>query len=199
MATVRPGGEHPAPADPVRRRRPRGATGRARGLRHPRPVLDAVHGPLDRHPAATAPGSTDSQTPSRPGRAPSASACEAYRELIVEARGRGRNAMAIWQDLVDHPSDRAAVVFGDPVACLSRALPQGLGDFMESTPLEAALPRHADGPNRIGVSGGRGHAPPRQLKATVCVENGWLGEAEMSYAGPNALARAVYCTPTAGR
>ena len=49
---------------------------------------------------------------------------------------------------------------------------------------------HADGPNRIGVSGGRGHAPPRQLKATVCVENGWLGEAEMSYAGPNALARA---------
>ena len=33
--------------------------------------------------------------------APSASACEPYRELIVEALGRGRNAMAIWQDLVD--------------------------------------------------------------------------------------------------
>ena len=28
------------------------------------------------------------------------------------------------------------------------------------------------------------------LKATVCVEAGWLGEAEISYAGPNALARA---------
>jgi transposase len=37
----------------------------------------------------------------RPGRAPSASACEPYRELIAEALGRGRNAMAIWQDLVD--------------------------------------------------------------------------------------------------
>src|SRR6266516_2589157 len=35
------------------------------------------------------------------GRAPSASACEPYRELIVDALGRGRNAMAIWQDLVD--------------------------------------------------------------------------------------------------
>ena len=37
----------------------------------------------------------------RPGRAPQASACEPYRELIVDALGRGRNAMAIWQDLVD--------------------------------------------------------------------------------------------------
>jgi transposase len=36
-----------------------------------------------------------------PGRAPSASACEPFRELIQEALGRGRNAMAIWQDLVD--------------------------------------------------------------------------------------------------
>src|SRR4051812_2846972 len=45
--------------------------------------------------------STDSPRPSPPGRAPSASACAPYRELIVEALGRGRNAMAIWQDLVD--------------------------------------------------------------------------------------------------
>ena len=37
----------------------------------------------------------------RPSRAPRVSACESYRELIVEAVGRGRNAMAIWQDLVD--------------------------------------------------------------------------------------------------
>ena len=45
--------------------------------------------------------STDSAALQRPGRAPSASACEPYRELIAEALGRGRNAMAIWQDLVD--------------------------------------------------------------------------------------------------
>src|SRR5437867_1130324 len=45
--------------------------------------------------------STDPVRPSSPGRAPSASACEPYRELIAEALTRGRNAVAIWQDLVD--------------------------------------------------------------------------------------------------
>lgn len=45
--------------------------------------------------------STDSEVVSKPGRAPSASACEPYRELIEEKLGRGRNAMAIYQDLVD--------------------------------------------------------------------------------------------------
>jgi transposase len=51
-------------------------------------------------PAISDGASTDPH-PSSPGRAPSASACEPYRELIAEALGRGRNAMAIWQDLVD--------------------------------------------------------------------------------------------------
>ena len=37
----------------------------------------------------------------RPGRSPSASACEPYREIIEGALSKGRNAMAIWQDLVD--------------------------------------------------------------------------------------------------
>ena len=46
------------------------------------------------------------------------------------------------------------------------------------------------GMNRVGVSGARGKAPPATLKATVCVDAGWLGEGEISYAGPNALARA---------
>jgi hypothetical protein len=32
---------------------------------------------------------------------PSASACEPYRELIETALTRGRNAMAIWQDLIE--------------------------------------------------------------------------------------------------
>ena len=36
-----------------------------------------------------------------PGRSPSASACESYRETIELGLSRGRNAMAIWQDLVD--------------------------------------------------------------------------------------------------
>src|SRR2546422_5494563 len=53
------------------------------------------------NPATRAEVSTDAAPAPQPGRAPSASACEPYRELIAEALGRGRNAMAIWQDLVD--------------------------------------------------------------------------------------------------
>ena len=52
-------------------------------------------------PATKGEVSTDLALMPRPSRAPSASACEPYRELITEALGRGRNAMAIWQDLVD--------------------------------------------------------------------------------------------------
>jgi transposase len=55
-------------------------------------------------PATTGEVSTDPEGvpwPPPPGRAPSASACEPFRELIAEALGCGRNAVAIWQDLVD--------------------------------------------------------------------------------------------------
>src|SRR5438093_12434598 len=41
--------------------------------------------------ASKAEVSTDSAAPMHPGRAPSAIACEPYREIIVEALGRGRN------------------------------------------------------------------------------------------------------------
>jgi len=37
----------------------------------------------------------------QPGRSPSASSCAPYREAIELGLSRGRNAMAIWQDLVD--------------------------------------------------------------------------------------------------
>ncbi|MEJ6022252.1 acyclic terpene utilization AtuA family protein [Ramlibacter sp. PS4R-6] len=46
------------------------------------------------------------------------------------------------------------------------------------------------GENRVRVSGVRGHARPLTLKATLCYEGGWLAEGEISYAGPNATARA---------
>jgi transposase len=53
-------------------------------------------------PAGLPPGVTGPLVwPPPTGRAPTASACEPYRELIALALGRGRNAMAIWQDLVD--------------------------------------------------------------------------------------------------
>ncbi|MGU3496143.1 acyclic terpene utilization AtuA family protein [Xanthobacteraceae bacterium A53D] len=46
------------------------------------------------------------------------------------------------------------------------------------------------GPDRVRVSGARGKPRPDTLKATVCYEAGYLAEAEISYAGPNAAARA---------
>lgn len=46
------------------------------------------------------------------------------------------------------------------------------------------------GPDRVRLSGVRGHPRPATLKALVYFEGGWLGEAEISYAGPNAEARA---------
>ena len=45
-------------------------------------------------------------------------------------------------------------------------------------------------PDRVRVTGARGKPAPETLKATVCVDGGVLGEAEISYAGPNAAARA---------
>lgn len=46
------------------------------------------------------------------------------------------------------------------------------------------------GPDRVRVSGARGKPRPDRLKATVCIDGGLLAEAEISYAGPNAAARA---------
>lgn len=60
--------------------------------------------PWGSKPAISGEVSTDSEAvpwPPLPTRAPSASACEPFRELIVEALSRGRNGKAIWQDLVD--------------------------------------------------------------------------------------------------
>ena len=44
--------------------------------------------------------------------------------------------------------------------------------------------------NNVAVTGARGRARPKTLKTTVSFDGGWLGEAEITYAGPNALARA---------
>ncbi|MES2535675.1 MAG: acyclic terpene utilization AtuA family protein [Pseudomonadota bacterium] len=46
------------------------------------------------------------------------------------------------------------------------------------------------GKDRVRLSGVRGHPRPATLKAGVYFEGGWLGEGEISYAGPNAEARA---------
>ncbi|MFC6281245.1 MULTISPECIES: acyclic terpene utilization AtuA family protein [Polaromonas] len=45
-------------------------------------------------------------------------------------------------------------------------------------------------PDRVALTGVRGHARPASLKVNVCHEGGWLAEGEISYAGPRAEARA---------
>jgi hypothetical protein len=46
------------------------------------------------------------------------------------------------------------------------------------------------GKDRVRLSGVRGHPRPATLKSNVFFEGGWLGDGEISYAGPNAEARA---------
>ncbi|MEM8752214.1 MAG: acyclic terpene utilization AtuA family protein, partial [Pseudomonadota bacterium] len=68
----------------------------------------------------------------------------------------------------------------DPAAYLT---PDATVDMTDVQLIETAT-------DRVRVEGVRGRAPPETLKATVCVDGGFLAEAEMSYAGPNAAARA---------
>ena len=76
---------------------------------NPKPATtEGVSTDPESKPATMEGVSTDSGAPKRPdsgprvpGRAPNGSACEPFRELIDEAVRRGRNAMAIYQDLVD--------------------------------------------------------------------------------------------------
>lgn len=46
------------------------------------------------------------------------------------------------------------------------------------------------GPDRVAVSGATGRLRPPQLKVSVGYLDGWIGEGQISYGGPGALARA---------
>ena len=46
------------------------------------------------------------------------------------------------------------------------------------------------GPDRVGISGGQGRPRPDQLKVSVGIKEGWIGEAEITYAGLGCLNRA---------
>jgi hypothetical protein len=52
------------------------------------------------------------------------------------------------------------------------------------------------GPDRVRVTGAKGHPLPATFKATICIDGGHLAEAEISYAGPNAGARAKLAIET---
>jgi hypothetical protein len=67
------------------------------GRHGPKPAIEVTTG-FGAELAADNGGAGDDP---KPGRSPSASACEPYREVIALGLSRNRNAMAIWQDLLD--------------------------------------------------------------------------------------------------
>jgi len=101
-------------------------------------------------PATTPEVSTDSPSVAPvpiPSRAPSASACEPYRELITEALARGRNARAIWQDLVDDHGFRGRYASVRRfVAKLRGATPIDARVVITTAPGEEAQVDYGDGP-----------------------------------------------------
>ena len=101
-------------------------------------------------PATTGEVSTDPEGvpwPPPPGRAPSASACEPFRELIAEALGCGRNAVAIWQDLVDrHGFGAGYASVRRYVVKLRGSVPVEARVVITTAPGEEAQVDYGDGP-----------------------------------------------------
>lgn len=96
------------------------------------------------------------------------------RLVITKAARTGGlvNARTVKEQLLYEVHDPAGYITPDVVL-----------DFSQVTVREA-------GPDRVEVMGVRGAPAPEKIKATVCFDGGWMGEGEISYAGPNCLARA---------
>lgn len=94
--------------------------------------------------------------------------------IITKAEGTGGvvDDRVVKEQLLYELHDPAAYLTPDVVADVSQA------------------EVHEVGPDRVALSGVRGHPRPATLKTTVCFAGGWLGEGEISYAGPNAENRA---------
>ncbi len=90
----------------------------------------------------------------------------------ADATGGVVDARTVKEQLLYELHDPSAYLTPDVVADISEVEVEEIGD------------------NRVAVKGVRGHQCPETLKALVCFAGGWLGEGEISYAGPNAEARA---------
>jgi transposase len=115
---------------------------------HPKPAIEVSTDPGNEDgPADTAP---------RRDRTSSASACEPYREFIEAALAKGRNAMAIWQDLVDGHG------FGEKYASVKRFVRKLRGSpapearvVIETAPGEEAQVDYGTGPMVRDVQTGK--------------------------------------------
>ena len=94
--------------------------------------------------------------------------------VISKAEGTGGlvDERTVKEQLLYEVHDPAAYITPDVVADISAAVVKAVG------------------PDRVRLSGVRGHPRTATLKANVFFDGGWLGEGEISYAGPNAEARA---------
>lgn len=93
--------------------------------------------------------------------------------VIGKAQGGGLvDRRTVAEQLLYEVHDPAAYLTPDVVADISNAEIVELGN------------------DRVRVDGITGHKRPDTLKVTVCYDGGWLAEGEISYYGPNALARA---------
>ncbi len=103
--------------------------------------------------------------------------------IITKANATGGvvNERTVKEQLLYELHDPAAYLTPDVVADISDAEIEIVGE------------------NRVAVIGVRGHRRPHTLKTTVCFAGGWLGEAEISYAGPNAEVRARLAAEIIGR
>jgi len=85
--------------------------------------------------------------PPPPGRSPQASTCEPYRERIEQAVARRRNAMAIWQDLVDDHGFAAGYASVQRFVKKLRAVrTPAAHPVIETAPGEEAQVDYGDGP-----------------------------------------------------
>jgi len=94
--------------------------------------------------------------------------------VVTKVSGSGGlvNTATCTEQLLYEVHDPAAYVTPDVVADFSR------------------VTMEADGVDRVRVSGADGRPRPEMLKVSVGQHDGWIGEGQMSYGGPGAVARA---------
>lgn len=116
----------------------------------PGPAPDPANDPSTDPGAGPEPAngvSTDLAWPRQPDRAPAASACEPYREIIEIALAAGRNATAIWQDLVDdHGFSAQYASVKRYVARLKASAPPDAHPSIFTPPGEEAQVDYGEGP-----------------------------------------------------
>ena len=93
---------------------------------------------------------------------------------VTKPEGSGGivNRLTVTEQLLYELHDPAAYLTPDVVADITAAQIHDLGN------------------DRVQLSGVKGHPKPDCLKANICIDGGWLAEAEISYAGHHALERA---------